>query len=334
MNRCPNRAARARRRRASTAAWCGGLSDANGQFVIDLPGRTLHDRRDEAGRSEPVRREAVRSAWHARESGRGPARRLDCAEMQRGAVTGVVRDENGQPAPGVRAVSAVSTINGERTVGVTGGSGDVADTTDDRGGRIFGLGPGEYVISAAARRRTRRHSAGDRSGLARHNRRCSGRPQAQRLPQLSASTVTANVPEYQRGAPRTVDGPTVGFTTILSGTPNPADAQLVAGRRRGARNGPSLRLIIRRASRGHLHTAGRRTVRESAAHARDPGSAQIRLGSISISISPNADGKFAVASPRAYTISARARPAPGPGGPGGPGGGGRGADRRAGGGPP
>jgi protocatechuate 3,4-dioxygenase beta subunit len=83
-------------------------------------------------------------------------------------ITGVVRDERGRPLPNVSVsalVYAVSFQTGARELqSVTIGSAGLAaqnyspeafpgtDMTDDRGAyRIYGLAPGEYVISASAR---------------------------------------------------------------------------------------------------------------------------------------------------------------------------------------
>jgi protocatechuate 3,4-dioxygenase beta subunit len=343
-----------RRARVTATSVDGGLvrwtmSDASGQFVIkDLPAGRYTIAAAKLGQ--------VRAVYGAKRFDR-PGTPVSLAEgqraasivlkMQRGAViTGIVRDENGQPAPGVRVQSQqFRTLNGERTlVGVTGGSGEVADTTDDRGVyRIFGLGPGEYVISATPRDSGRGdiQQVTDADLRAAQQAMQPGAPQTQRPPQLSASTVSANA---TTAAPlRTVDGPTVGFTTMyFPGTPNPAEAQLVTVAAGEERGGTDLQLRL-------IHTARVEGVIQIPAGVAPQsvnllmmpgvqGSQQIRLGSISLnSVSPNADGKFSFVgvAPGMYTISARASTGgPGPGGPGGPGGGGRGAGPgRAGGGP-
>src|SRR5207244_3198266 len=72
--------------------------------------------------------------------------------LPRGAViSGVILDDNGQPAPGtnVRALQ-YRNVNGERQLAPAFGS--ATSSTDDRGAyRLYGLAPGEYVISASAR---------------------------------------------------------------------------------------------------------------------------------------------------------------------------------------
>ena len=71
-----------------------------------------------------------------------------------GVISGRITDENGEPAFGVnvRALQ-LRTQFGERTfVPVAGGGNLGGDSTDDHGAyRIFGLPPGEYVITASPR---------------------------------------------------------------------------------------------------------------------------------------------------------------------------------------
>ena len=65
-----------------------------------------------------------------------------------GVMTGIVIDENGEPSPAttVRAYRYVMST-GEKTLQQAG-----SDTTDDRGMyRIYGLQPGDYIVSAAPR---------------------------------------------------------------------------------------------------------------------------------------------------------------------------------------
>ncbi len=101
-----------------------------------------------------------------------PARRLRLAKikscpalvlkMLRGAaITGMIRDERGQPAPNV-SVRAMQfrTLQGEKALVTASGSGDLADTTDDRGVfRLYGLSPGDYIISTSPREAARRRRA-------------------------------------------------------------------------------------------------------------------------------------------------------------------------------
>ena len=75
--------------------------------------------------------------------------------MARGAViTGTIRDEMGQPAPGVTVrVLQYRMQNGERTLApVPLASSAVGETTDDRGVyRLYGLPAGEYILTASPR---------------------------------------------------------------------------------------------------------------------------------------------------------------------------------------
>jgi len=71
--------------------------------------------------------------------------------MARGAVvTGIVRDMYGQPAPGVRVrVSKLVTRNGERRIdSAAGDAGGFVDTDDTGTYRLYGLPPGDVIVSA------------------------------------------------------------------------------------------------------------------------------------------------------------------------------------------
>jgi hypothetical protein len=71
--------------------------------------------------------------------------------MPRGAViTGMIRQPNGQPAPGIAIqAQAMRTVGGQRTMSLTSVSSMGSATTDDRGVyRLFGLMPGEYLIQS------------------------------------------------------------------------------------------------------------------------------------------------------------------------------------------
>lgn len=74
--------------------------------------------------------------------------------LQRGGVvSGRITDENGEPAFGV-AIRLLQVRNqfGDRTFVPVSTSGSSTDMTDDRGVfRLFGLPPGEYVVSASPR---------------------------------------------------------------------------------------------------------------------------------------------------------------------------------------
>jgi hypothetical protein len=75
--------------------------------------------------------------------------RMDFSLQRGGAVTGRIIDEFGDPLPDVQVMPMRFTfINGERRLQPFG----MPSATDDRGEyRLFGLGPGQYVIAAIAR---------------------------------------------------------------------------------------------------------------------------------------------------------------------------------------
>jgi uncharacterized protein (DUF2141 family) len=100
----------------------------------------------------------VSSAFGARSAGR-PGTPIQLAEGQTiekafialargGVITGIVVDDNGEPSPGTQVrVMRFVMRSGERSVQQAG-----LDTTDDRGMyRIYGLQPGEYLVSAIPR---------------------------------------------------------------------------------------------------------------------------------------------------------------------------------------
>lgn len=85
----------------------------------------------------------------------GGARMSDLTlRMSRGGViSGKIVDENGEPAFGVNVrVLQMRMQNGERTFANVGGTGLTSEMTDDRGlYRLFGLPPGEYIVTASPR---------------------------------------------------------------------------------------------------------------------------------------------------------------------------------------
>ena len=70
-----------------------------------------------------------------------------------GVITGLVTDSEGRPARGVpMRVQEVRVVGGNRVIGgvISITPGTTGEATDDRGEyRLFGLSPGEYVVSAA-----------------------------------------------------------------------------------------------------------------------------------------------------------------------------------------
>jgi len=317
-----------RRARVTVASLQGGatkwtMTDASGQFVIaDLP----------AGRYTitAAKPGIVRATYGAKRFDR-PGTPVSVADgqhaanlvlkMLRGAVlTGVIRDENGQPAPGVRVQAQQFRVqNGERMLmAVAGGSGELTDTTDDRGMyRIFGLGPGEYVLSAMPRDTAR----GDiqqttDADLRAAQQAIQGGGGMTRPPQLSAATNNANAAATP--APRVIDGPTIGFATVFyPGTPSPAEAQtlnLAAGEER---SGVDLQLRLLHTARVEgIVTTPAGVPPQSVSLLMSPGiqgQPQVRQATVMMNgVTPGPDGKFVFTgvAPGQYTINARASSQP------------------------
>jgi hypothetical protein len=71
--------------------------------------------------------------------------------LRGGVITGTIADEAGRPLPGVvaRLSRVTMSANGTRTYATSSVGSFIRTSTDDRGVyRIFGLPPGEYVVSA------------------------------------------------------------------------------------------------------------------------------------------------------------------------------------------
>jgi len=124
------------------------LTDDTGAFVFaGLPSGTYN-----VNASKPAWMGTVYS-----ESGRGAPTPVKLTEGQRATITirltrgavisGTIRDPLGRPLQNVRArVMKYIAMNGQRVLQTVGGSGGA---TDDRGVfRIYGLQPGDYIVSA------------------------------------------------------------------------------------------------------------------------------------------------------------------------------------------
>jgi hypothetical protein len=236
--------------------------------------------------------------------------------MLRGAViSGVVRDEHGMPAPGV-SVRAMQyrTINGERTLtNAASGAGVLGEVTDDRGMyRLFGLTPGEFLISATPRDSGRGNLKQMTDATLRS---------AQQTLRPNTSTIGSG---QQPPAPMPdADAPTVGFTPLYyPGAMLPTDGALITVSAAEEREGVDIQLRLVRTAR----VSGKVIVPAGVA----PGDVSLTIapattggvnvtGFVSINSAPvSADGSFTFpgVAPGSYTITARAatRP-PGQSGP-------------------
>lgn len=104
----------------------------------------------------------VTTYYGGKRPGRGPGVPIALADAQRvsitmkilpGAViTGVVTDPSGRPAQTQVQALQYQTIGGERTLRPAQSFSFLGSSTDDRGVyRIYGLPPGDYIVSATAR---------------------------------------------------------------------------------------------------------------------------------------------------------------------------------------
>jgi len=147
------------------------------------------------------------------------ARMADVAlRLQRGGVlSGRITDENGEPAFGVSIrLLQVRTQFGERAYVPVSTVGTSTDTTDDRGAfRLFGLPPGEYVVSASPRT-----PAGEiRAMTEQEIREVMQAVQQQQQAAAQAAQPTSipgqNAAPTPQPAPSDVDKVTVAFTPVF-----------------------------------------------------------------------------------------------------------------------
>jgi len=227
--------------------------------------------------------------------------------MLRGAViSGIVRDEHGMPAPGV-SVRAMQfrTVSGERTLAnATAGAGVLGETTDDRGMyRLFGLTPGEYVISATPRDSGRGNLKQMNDALLRT---------AQQTLRPNTTTIGAGQAAAQAPTPDS-EVPTVGFTPMYyPGTMLPTDGALVTVGAGEEREGVDIQLRVVRTSRvsGKVITPAGVAPGEVSLTIAPAGTGGVNVtGFVSINTAPvAADGTFSFPgiAPGAYTVTARA----------------------------
>jgi len=175
-----------------------------------------------------VRPGYVRTFYGSSAPGRGPGVAVTVLEgqhvggvrirMLRGSViTGIVRNTSGQPAPN-RSVQAslVRSSGGERrAINVEGGLGMA--TTDDRGMyRIFGLAPGDYLVSVPT------------SALASQDMRPMTMAELQWADKVVAADAAAGGSPSPNPIPAPGSGPTVAYSPVYyPGTTVPTSATVV-----------------------------------------------------------------------------------------------------------
>jgi hypothetical protein len=232
-------------------------------------------------------------------------------KMLRGAViTGTVFDENGRPAIQM-SVSAtqVRVVNGQRSV--AGSSFGNGGTTDDRGVyRIYGLAPGDYVVSTSPR-----NLSGDVRPITEAEIRWGQQ-------QLQASGVPAATsgatPATAAGPPK--PGQSVAYTPVYyPGTADPAGATaitLTAGQERSGVDF-SIQLVATARIDGAVVDQNGQPPQSAQINLVSKADATALIGdpffmldSMMSARSAVADGKFSLAGvrPGEYTLTARAVP--------------------------
>ncbi len=189
-------------------------TDENGKFSFDgLPAGTYMLSATKPG--------YVQAFYGSKRPGRGPGVPIAVADTQRidltlrmlpgAAITGTITDAYGNPAPGV-AVAAVET----RPV-IGAALAPARATTDDQGTyRLFGLAPGEYLISASPQLVPTQEGRATSSGGA--------------VPLTSAAELqwARNRAAGNAGAPPPPPGRVVAYAPVFfPGTTNAGDAAFV-----------------------------------------------------------------------------------------------------------
>jgi hypothetical protein len=237
-------------------------------------------------------------------------------KLARGAVIAViVTDESGLPAFGAQVrVLQYRVVQGERTLAPVPTSNLLGEITDDRGAyRIFGLPPGEYIVSATPRNAI----ASEIRAMTESEIRAA--MMALQQPQLAQSPSGAAAAAQPAPPPPPATTSRLGFTAVYY----PGDERVGRGngdaRRRRGTLGRGLRRALRPngEDRGLGHRPGRRrtAVRPADHDRRRPvGRGGPRRLNFLNRVTAGPDGKFVHGRARSYTLNARAnRPAGGAG---------------------
>jgi uncharacterized protein (DUF2141 family) len=262
----------------------------------------------------------VRAFYGSRTPGMGPGVAVALVAGQRvevripvlrgGVISGVVRSPTGRPAASISVQAVSERLMRSRSVSFFGDGGMTSATTDDRGAyRIYGLPPGEYVVSAqpgAASLEMRPVTADEVQWAARQ----TGAAAATEAPSAppSPGPTTAPAPVYHPGTPD------VGAATVI--TLRPGEERL----------GVDIALQYARTSqvRGRLLDAEGRPQANQTVSLRPISNGRSTALDVLAMAGPSArtgpDGAFSLTAvrPGRYTLGARAmlRPAPGPPPPG------------------
>lgn len=256
---------------------------------------------------------------------------LDMALTRGGVITGRVLDETGQPAFGASIrVMQYRTVQGERTLMPAALGLVSSESTDDRGMyRLYGLPPGEYVVSATPRAST----SGEIRAMTDAEIR-QAIAAAQQSAGLSGSIAAgrsggAGAPGTAPAVPR--EYATVGYAPVYyPGTTQAASAATITIGAGEERSSVDFQLqLVRTAKIEGTVVVPPGIPPESVQLAMTPGGPNAVPGALPITlltrVSPGPDGKFtySAVAPGQYTITARAtqRAPNAPAAPGGRGGG-------------
>jgi hypothetical protein len=287
------------------------FTDVNGRFAIDsLPAGRYTLQASKAG--------WVRMSYGARRSDRPgtPITVADGAKLtdltvrmpRGGVIAGAITDEHGMPAAGAQVrVLQYRMVQGERTLAPVIGGAPFGEAADDRGMyRLYGLAPGEYVISATPRFTV----AGEVQAMSDAEIRAA----LQALQQPPQQPGSASGPPAGAPPPERDPGTTVTYSPVFyPGTTTASSAATITLAPGEERTGVDFALQLVRTARVEGTVAvpagvPLQSVQLIMSPRGDLGSTVVAGPAMMMRATPSADGKFSYTAvpPGQYTIMARA----------------------------